>query len=474
MAALIVEPCPLVVRHPPNYPAERAYALRTVLHEFLGLDYAAAVHDRPDVIIALRGDSAGRQLRLPDILFSTPADRWLTTAALPREPLARWRMPSCLESEGAAASELPVVYGAMTDASFYSESPRMTQCGLDVFGSAFLLLSRYEEAVSGARDTHDRFPAEAALAFREGFLERPLIDEYVEVLWRILQRCWPLLKRKPREYRLLLSHDVDRPLSTLGRSPSQVARSLAADVVRRRDLGLAARRLRSYMRARRGIIQGDPYDTFDFIMSESERRGWRSAFYFMAGGDEPGIDGAYDLGAPWVRRLIARIGGRQHEIGVHTSYRTYQDPVGTKREFDQLRSIAAEEGVRQGQWGGRQHYLRWENPATWQNWNDAGLAYDSTLGFPDHVGFRCGVCREFPAFNVKSREQLRLRERPLVVMDETLFGYMGLEWRPALERILNLRDTCRRLKGDFTLLWHNSALMSRRAQRQYSELCAAL
>ena len=100
---------------------------------------------------------------------------------------------------------------------------------------------------------------------------------------------------------------------------------------------------------------------------------------------------------------------------------------------------------------------------------------DSTLGFPEHVGFRCGGARrEFPAFNLKTREQLRLRERPLVVMDETLFGYMGLDWRQALDRILKLSDTCRRLKGDFTLLWHNSGLTSRREQRQYAELCAAL
>jgi len=110
------------------------------------------------------------------------------------------------------------------------------------------------------------------------------------VLWLVIQRCWPLLKRKPREYRVLLSHDVDRPLSTTGRSAYRVARSLAADVVKRRDLGLAARRVRAYMRARRGVILEDPCDTFDFIMTESERRGWRSAFYFMAGGDEPGID----------------------------------------------------------------------------------------------------------------------------------------------------------------------------------------
>ena len=70
---------------------------------------------------------------------------------------------------------------------------------------------------------------------------------------------------------------------------------------------------------------------------------------------------------------------------------------------------------------------RWDSPSTWGS---------------------VVALREFPALDLKTREQLRLRERPLVVMDETLFGYMGLEWRQALDRILKLSDTCRRLKGD--------------------------
>jgi len=37
----------LAVLHPAGYPAERAYALRTVLQEFLGLDYVAAYTTAP-------------------------------------------------------------------------------------------------------------------------------------------------------------------------------------------------------------------------------------------------------------------------------------------------------------------------------------------------------------------------------------------------------------------------------------------
>ena len=118
-----------------------------------------------------------------------------------------------------------------------------------------------------------------------------------------------------------VSHDVDRPLCTAGRSP---AGSPGASPPMSSGAGTSAwpRDGCARMCAPRVATSRGIPDTFDFMMTESERRGWRSAFYFMAGRGEPGIDADYDLGAPWIRRLIRRIGGRQHEIGIHPSYRT--------------------------------------------------------------------------------------------------------------------------------------------------------
>ena len=103
--------------------------------------------------------------------------------------------------------------------------------------------------------------------------------------------------------------------------------------------------------------------------------------------------------------------------------------------------------------------MRWENPTTWQNWEGAGLSYDATVGFADYVGFRCGICYEFPAFNLITRKRLRLRERPLVVMEGTLLGeqYMGLSMDKAVEKIAELNEYCKLFQGQFTLLWHNTS-----------------
>ena len=359
------------------------------------------------------------------------------------------------------------------------ENGQCLEIGFDLFGGAFFLLTRYEEVARPVRDRHDRFPATASVAYRAGFLDRPVVNEYVELLWQCLQRLWPRLERRPRSPRILLSHDVDWPVVTLRRSRPQTIRAAAGDLVRRRDWRLAVDRWRSWGAVRAGDWDADVGNTFDFIMSESERHGLSSAFNFIAGHSAGAIDGAYTLDDPWIRSLLRRIHDRGHEIGLHPSYNTYLDPERTKAEFARLREACQDLGIEQAVWGGRQHYLRWRNPQTWQNWADAGLTYDSTLGFADEIGFRGGVCYEYPVFNLLTRQRLDLVERPLIVMDATLLGDSdrpggSVSPAAAIAQIVALSDRCRQFDGDFTLLWHNTWLLQESQKAAYQECLGML
>jgi len=148
-----------------------------------------------------------------------------------------------------------------------------------------------------------------------------------------------------------------------------------------------------------------------------------------------------------------------------------KDLARTRAEFEVLLRVADKLHIVQDRWGGRQHYLRWENPVTWQIWDEVGLDYDATLGFADHVGFRCGTCREFPVFDLKARKSLRLHERPLIVMDGTLLApqYMALQPEQALGWIEHLSNVCCCFGGTFSLLWHNTSLIERWQRELYLE-----
>ncbi|MFB0705882.1 polysaccharide deacetylase family protein, partial [Pseudomonas protegens] len=182
-----------------------------------------------------------------------------------------------------------------------------------------------------------------------------------------------------------------------------------------------------------------------------------SAFYFICGRTDRAKDADYEPEHPAIRALMHDIHRRGHEIGLHPSYNSFQNPQQIQAEAQRLRRTCEEENIRQTVWGGRMHYLRWEHPTTMRAWDAAGLTYDSTLGYADYVGFRCGPCHEYPAYDPVEGKQLNLRIRPLIAMESTVTAphYMGLGvGEAALKKFQDLKETCLAVGGCFTLLWH--------------------
>jgi hypothetical protein len=247
---------------------------------------------------------------------------------------------------------------------------------------------------------------------------------------------------------------------------------MGGDLVRRRDATLVPTRFATILSQRRGRPADDPYNTFDLIMDTSEQAGLRSAFYFMAGATDARFDSGYALDDEWIATLLQRVHARGHEIGFHPSYGTFRNIDALRTEFEHLRGTCERLGIEQNAWGGRQHFLRWENPTTWRDWQDVGLAYDSSLGLGHLPGFRCGTCYEYTPFDLQRRRPLLLRERPLIVMEMAVIDNGWRGGAEALATIRALRDCCRRFGGDFTLLWHNSRLASAREQRLFASAMA--
>ncbi|HEX5824810.1 MAG TPA: polysaccharide deacetylase family protein, partial [Candidatus Limnocylindrales bacterium] len=391
---------------PSGRSPERRYVIDLILSEWLGLEYRLEDGPPGRTTISLPGTSAGSVV-LPDVLLGSAPETWLTEASMPVSPLARVRVPR-VDGVG-QAGELPILYGRTIDGvNAWRQSAGGIDLSVDVFGSAFFFLTRYEEIVRPTGDAHGRFPAASSIGAVEGLIARPLVDEYVDLLWAAFVALWPDLTRRATSFRLRLTHDVDQPWAAIGQPPRAVLRALAGDVVRRRDPGLAARRARAILDARTGRVDRDPYDTFDLLMTVSERHGLRSTFYFLAGNEPGDHDYRYRIGDPRVLGLLRHVHDRGHEVGLHASYDSYLSPVRIAFEFDALVQACRTAGFEQATWGVRQHYLRFQNPETWNGHEAAGFAHDSTLGYADAVGFRAGTSREYPLFDVRGARPLAL------------------------------------------------------------------
>ncbi|MCR8641083.1 polysaccharide deacetylase family protein [Paenibacillus sp. N1-5-1-14] len=462
----------LYIYHPPGYEAERTYILHVIFDVFLGLPYKAFIEQGNTIRIVATEDgltTTTKQLVIHDVLMQTKERDWLTIPTLPVKPLDRVADDT--------HDDLPVIYGRkLPNGSYSSFTEKSITLGIDLFGSIFYMLTRYEELVLPDRDARARFPVTASLAYQENFLNRPIVNEYVELLYQCLQQLYPQMTRRQRSYRIHLSHDVDVPLFAAGRTFKQVVRHSVGDVVKRKSVATAAKRMRAYVGGHFNNYDWDEANTFDFIMNLSERKGLQSAFYFITNRSAGSIDGDYSMQEPWIRMLLRDIHTRNHEIGLHPSYLSFDRPEIIQHEFSILQQVCQEEGIEQEQWGGRQHFLRFDAACTWQAWESSGLHYDSTLSFAEHVGFRSGVCYEYPVFDLRIRRQLKLQERPLIVMEQSLIheNYMDVSTEVAYAKMLELAHRCKRYQGDFTLLWHNDQLVEPEYRNLYQSIVEAI
>lgn len=112
-------------------------------------------------------------------------------------------------------------------------------------------------------------------------------------------------------------------------------------------------------------IKNDPYDTFDYLMSLSEKLESKSYFFFMAKG-LTNFDNRYKINDKKVIDLVNKIKKRKHWIGIHPTYNAYNNFEQLKSEIIDLEETEFDINVSFG----RNHYLRFEVPTTWQIWDD--------------------------------------------------------------------------------------------------------
>ncbi|RLA83041.1 MAG: hypothetical protein DRG78_05530 [Epsilonproteobacteria bacterium] len=398
---------------PNNNINERKYILDIMLNEFLGLEYNLEI------------GSNNYELELENKKILTIKDTFFNNYPKELEYLKLNNMPSKIKN-------------------------------LDIFAASFFMLTRWEEYVNKNRDSHNRFPATESLAYKQGFLDKPIVNEYVEELKTKLLELDSSLEFKKKKYELFLTHDVDELYKW--KSWKQVFRVVLGDLVKRKSLSLAFERVEEYFLIKRDKIR-DPFDTFDWLMDKSESVGVKSRFYFMSGGLTE-YDNRYKIDELKSLELINKIKKRGHIIGIHPSYNAYNNQEQFKKEKDLLEKTVGKKIVE-----GREHYLRFEVPMTWQVWEDNGMKVDSTCGYADKEGFRCGTGNEFSVFNILTREKLKLKERPLVVMDCSLFDYNNNSYSEAKNNIERMQKQTK----DFTMLWHNSYIKHIKFYRDYIE-----
>jgi hypothetical protein len=346
------------------------------------------------------------------------------------ERRARWVLDSIGATELGFGDDVPY------NAAAWEQIERGERPTGDDIAEAFFHLARLEEQ-DGRRDEHGRFRAEwSCLDPLDPPLER-------------LRRTLGIDARRP--FVVALTHDVDSPWRWTRIGIRGAAARLKRDVLRAR-LGPAMREATGLATAPIHLLRGtDPNWRFDEIVAEERRRGAsHSTFFILAGHHDP-HDGAAPETYEGLRpRLVETLLEAGAEIGLHASYTAADDAARLADEKAALEALAGPVA------GNRYHYLRADPHRNLAPLARLGLRYDTTLGFPDAVGFRAGIAHPFRPWDLERDEPLDLVEIPLAAMDATLAEerFLGLAAKRAEPHLSRLLDWAAEHGGAFSILWH--------------------
>jgi hypothetical protein len=453
---------------PDNNNLEREYIINIMFREFLGLSYNIIYNNQNYWQLNLNN---GNKIFFEDYFFNKNKK---ILAYLNYE-----NIPEIIEFQKKRyntfmpQNDLPIIYGKNKPVKIedYNEF-KTIYCTIDIFASSFFMLTRWEEYVNKTRDEHVRFPATASLAYRSGFLNRSVVNEYVEMLWNMIKELAPGLHRKKRKTQVLVSCDVDQPFDSTVDNLKNLVRVCGGDVIKRHSCLEAIKRVRRFIFNKTGNYKYDENYTFKWYMDTCEKNNLQVAFYFIPDNSEPG-NGSYSLKEKRIVNLLKIINQRGHEIGVHGSYQSYRDKEKTVKHKAMFENALKNAGINEPIKGNRQHYLRWDSAVTPAILDEAGFEYDTSGSYADSAGFRYGVCYEFSMWDILNQKKLTIKQRPLIVMECSVIDdrYMGIGYgEQAFVYIKKLKDECRKYNGDFVILWHNSRLRNDEEKRFYKQV----
>ncbi len=296
------------------------------------------------------------------------------------------------------------------------------------------LFTRKEEYVPGLRDGFERFPYYLS-SHRCPF--EPSVSEH-------LHKCGYRVEYPDgRPFAVCLTHDIDTVYGSHFSKISAALHSLKSGELRKSIESVSQIRSKKY-----------PLCNFKEIMALEEKYDATSSFYFLALTPE---DNDYRYDVSDLESEIGTIADAGWEVGLHGGHQAYCDLQQLQVEKERLEKVLNRSVV-----GYRNHYLRFRVPETWTHLAEAGFEYDTTLGYPDCVGFRNGMCHPFRPYDLNNDREIDILEIPLAIMDGTLDQYMRLDAGKSWEITRRLIDATERCGGVITILWHNTYMEGER------------
>ncbi len=317
----------------------------------------------------------------------------------------------------------------------------------DMFSGIFFLVSRYEEYFPYKPDIYERFPHTSSTAFKNDFLDIPLVNAWLVQLINCLNRKFNTHLKLP-EFKFIPTYDVDMAWSYRYKG---VARNIA---------GFLKKPSLDRIRVNLGL-QVDPFDSFPFINTLHERL--NPIYFILVANSTSRLDKNISPHQPAMRKLISSLSGK-YQIGLHPSWASNSAPGVLEMEKKLLEEYSGAID------SSRQHYLRFRLPETYRELISAGILNEYSMGYGTINGFRASISTSFLWYDLELEQETPLRIHPFCFMDANSHFEQGQGIEESFSELLEFMETCKRFHCRMITIFHNHFLGTASEFRGWQEL----
>ncbi|MFN0276091.1 MAG: DUF7033 domain-containing protein [Chitinophagales bacterium] len=302
----------------------------------------------------------------------------------------------------------------------------------DYLSTSFYLLSYLQEYTEYVPDKYDRFPYELSLQKHFNCIEENLVAKYFDALYNATPKLKSLVEKRIYTSKYFLTHDIDSVYGAVGDNYKYL--------LKHGRIGVLLQLIFNH------YLKNPDYLLLDKIMDIEDAHDVKSTFFWLVhyGMGSPKIKNAdYHIDEKKIKVVRTKIYERGFVSALHKSISSDSHAKEMQRLGDHLLEV------------NRNHYLQIELPEGFNGMENSELKLDSTMGFPERIGFRNNYGLPFQPFKIKARRAYNFLEVPLNIMDTTLKFYQNKNSSQSRNYIFNFLEKHKQ-NAVITILWHNN------------------
>jgi len=347
-----------------------------------------------------------------------------------------------LEQQGLEAVEFTVkkwkdTYG------FFSVSAS-SGLAFDIFSSSFYMITRYEEYLPHVKDEMGRFMASESLAYKEGFLQQPIVDIWAYMFKDKLLEVFPEMDFPKKKITIHPIIEAEQPYAYKQKG---LFRSVVGYVN-----SLFRGEFRNIIARTQAIVgyKRDPLDTFKWIVNIANKSNFDLTVFFLLG-NSLSFNESMNTHRQKFKLLIKYVSDYK-EVGLIFSYNSlsnYEMLKSEKRRMQEITNRSLVSSV-------NAEFLV-NLPDIYRHLVELQVKRDFTMVFRNTNGFRAGTCTPFLFYDLDYEVKTPLIIHPPAI---TTAAFQQ-KYVSDIEKTVNSTlEAVKKVNGTFTMIFSNKDFSS--------------